>query len=429
MELEQFKDWTEQYMENIFESLKNCIGFVDHIDALLKIYGSTNSIDERSKINFDFPINKIESEIGYYVFLKMIGADYKTDNPEELKEKPEGYVPFGKLLPILTFETSPFLPWKTSDYNKLIYSSDTEDIYLKFNEKALRKNLHKVSREEICGIKVFDHFHDAIICKMKEFPRSSEVLQMYANYLLAEKLGKKIEFVDKNISKSKFYKLEELFKLHYEKIGAMISKLGILPEKININDSRWETLVDLAKTLIKKIVDTEENNKEILELIRSGEQDFKNETISKKNDLDFLIEDIHQLFKSNNHIPFEYGEFKFPTMRTIKEFKNGGPTIVNRIGVGVTVNDVKIKGVQEISLAYKEFLDKKVKPEITLLENEDDLSLHLKREELSATLKLLRNEEMRRLDQKVVNFLGDYPNNVDDMDMEVVDLDNPSNKK
>ena len=36
---------------------------------------------------------------------------------------------------------------------------------------------------------------------------------------------------------------------------------------------------------------------------------------------------------------------------------------------------------------------------------------------------------MRRLDQKVVNFLGDYPNNVDDMDMEVVDLDNPSNKK
>ncbi|MEC8278801.1 MAG: hypothetical protein VX026_13870, partial [Myxococcota bacterium] len=48
---------------------------------------------ERSKINFDFPINKIESEIGYYVFLKMIGADYKTDNPEELKEKPEGYVP------------------------------------------------------------------------------------------------------------------------------------------------------------------------------------------------------------------------------------------------------------------------------------------------------------------------------------------------
>ena len=35
MELEQFKDWTEQYMENIFESLKNCIGFVDHIDALL----------------------------------------------------------------------------------------------------------------------------------------------------------------------------------------------------------------------------------------------------------------------------------------------------------------------------------------------------------------------------------------------------------
>ena len=145
--------------------------------------------------------------------------------------------------------------------------------------------------------------------------------------------------------------------------------------------------------------------------------------------MDFLIEDIHQLFKSNNHIPFEYGEFKFPTMRTIKEFKNGGPTIVNRIGVGVTVNDVKIKGVQEISLAYKEFLDKKVKPEITLLENEDDLSLHLKREELSATLKLLRNEEMRRLDQKVVNFLGDYPNNVDDMDMEVVDLDNPSNKK
>ena len=59
----------------------------------------------------------------------------------------------------------------------------------------------------------------------------------------------------------------------------------------------------------------------------------------------------------------------------------------------------------------------------------NDLSLHLKREELSATLKLLRNEEMRRLDQKVVNFLGDYPNNADDMDMEVVDLDNPSNKK
>ena len=53
----------------------------------------------------------------------------------------------------------------------------------------------------------------------------------------------------------------------------------------------------------------------------------------------------------------------------------------------------------------------------------------LKREELGATLKLLRNEEMRRLDQNEVNFLGDYPNNVDDMDMEVVDLDNPFSKK
>ena len=38
---------------------------------------------------------------------------------------------------------------------------------------------------------------------------------------------------------------------------------------------------------------------------------------------------------------------------------------------------------------------------------------------------------MRRLDQKEVNFLGNYPNpnNEDDIDIEIVDLDNPSDKK
>ena len=69
-------------------SMYDCIGFLDHLDALLKVYIKAETEEERARLNFAFPVEKIENEIGYLVFLQMIGAVYNPKDPplqEELK--------------------------------------------------------------------------------------------------------------------------------------------------------------------------------------------------------------------------------------------------------------------------------------------------------------------------------------------------------
>ena len=68
-------DLKKEDISNIVSSMQRCIGFIDYIDALLKLSLSKTSFEEREKLNFTFPVTSIENEPAYLIFLEMIGKD------------------------------------------------------------------------------------------------------------------------------------------------------------------------------------------------------------------------------------------------------------------------------------------------------------------------------------------------------------------
>ena len=61
-------DLRQQDIAIINESMNRCMGYIDHIDALLKVSLNLKGPEERKKLNFSFPVTSIENEQGYLIF-------------------------------------------------------------------------------------------------------------------------------------------------------------------------------------------------------------------------------------------------------------------------------------------------------------------------------------------------------------------------
>ena len=434
--IKDFRELSIEDLSEIINSFDNCLGYLDHIDALLKIYSNASTKKEKENINFGFPINKLEMEKAYYMFLKMIGAEYTTDNKDEINNKPDGYVPFGRLLPELKWNNRAVLPWKSFQFNKNLYIKETEEIYLELGEMSKLPNIHKAGNVEIQSYLEFDSLHEIVIGAMKEYPRSNEVLTLYEQYLIAKSLNKEPKLISNSLNHEKSIDIEKLFFSHYENIKSNIKKNDLLPKKILVSDQKWQDLLNKANIFLDKVVQIEIDNKTTLESIRKVKKQesevskLKDITVEfkEKNVIEVLMEDLHQFFKKNKIKTTINGAYVFPKIRAIKPFSQG-PTLIGRIATG---DGKDIRGVAAISREYKNYLDKIENPDLYVPTRSDE---SVKKQLSSKVLDLLdlikKNRDKDDIDGLLKRINDLFPDeffekigkNLPDMELEVVDLD------
>jgi len=426
--IKDFRELSIEDLSEIINSFDNCLGYLDHIDALLKIYSNASTKKEKENINFGFPINKLEMEKAYYMFLKMIGAEYTTDNKDEINNKPDGYVPFGRLLPALKWNNRAVLPWKSFQFNKNLYIQETEEIYLELGEMSKLPNIHKADNVEIQGYLEFDSLHEIVIGAMKEYPRSNEVLILYEQYLIAKSLNKDPKLMRILLNNEKSIDIEKLFISHYEKIKNNIKKNDLLPKKTLVSDKKWQDLLNKANIFLDKVVQIEIDNKDTLDSIRKVDkqesEEFKPKDITvefkEKNVIEVLMEDLHQFFKKHKIKTTINGEYIFPKIRAIKPFSQG-PTLIGRIATG---DGKDIRGVAAISREYKNYLDKIENPDLYVPTRSDEIA---KRQMAEKVLDLImENRDKDDLDglfKRINDLVPDGYFENPDMELEIVDLD------
>ena len=355
-------------------SMYDCIGFLDHLDALLKVYIKAETEEERASLNFAFPVEKIENEIGYLVFLQMMGAVYNPKDPplkEELKNKPKGFVPFRYLLPCVNFNTKPTLPWDSFSLPKLIYKEEVENMYKTFDIKS--KEAKTTIDDYLTRVNFASEF-EANISSMAKYPRSKELLEIYKHYLLAKDLGYEVNFLAPLEQKALPPKDSKSFEIllrnyvhdHFDIIKQ--KNISITPKFVESSNILWEALKSSADQLLTKIVYLELNNELALKTIRG---DLKNEkdqgkTFSQISNtesiLDILCRDLEVFFVENN-INFKDSEgIRFPKVKEIKKLV-GGPKMISRITEG---DKQSIKGFAKIGEYFKEYLIKQENPDLAL---------------------------------------------------------------
>ena len=417
-------DLKKEDISNIVASMQRCIGFIDYIDALLKLSLSKTSFEERGKLNFTFPVTSIENEPGYLIFLEMIGAEF--DPPEDLietmKSKPKGFAPFAYLLPAITKETIPAYPWNSINETRVIYKEEIEDSYRKLDQNAM---VQKTKTEDQLGRVNFPAEFEAYMAKLSEFPRSREIITIYSNYLLAKELGYEINLIEPFTSKelpvinsveSNFNDtgkiLKELFHSHYKKIKN--EQKITLPKYTDASDPYWGHLLNAAKSLTIKLLILESENQTALKIIREDASKLNERSNTKisipKNKLDLLYSELIEFFEKNKINYRDKDKIRFPLVKEIKKLE-GGPKIIKKITDG---DGDQIKGFSKIGEGFKEYLlnekydPLKLMPLLKLLEDQST-SLDRKIESMDKEIKSLEDKnaslhrEIEALDKEINN--------------------------
>ncbi len=379
-------DLTTEDIKNINASMKRCIGFLDHIDALLKLSLNKKTAEEREKLNFSFPVNSIENEPGYLIFLEMIGATFTApeDYIEIMKSKPEGFVPLAYVLPAMTKEAVPVYPWNSINETKVLYKKEVEDLYKKLDQNALE---HKSELKDQYGRVNFPAEFESYMAQLSEFPRSREIIAVYSSYLIAKELGINVNLIEpfssqEISSETKDGKkindvgilLKELLCSHYQNIKE--KKKIILPKNTDPSHPYWGALLDTAKSLTMKFIILESENHTALNIIRKDASELKEKSKPEisipKNKLELLFSELIEFFDKNNISYREDDEIRFPLVKEIKKLE-GGPKLIKKITDG---DGDKIKGFSKIGEGFKKYLLEekydplKLYPVIKFLEDE-----------------------------------------------------------
>ena len=368
-------DLKKEDILSIIASMQRCIGFIDHIDALLKLSLFKSKPEEREKLNFSFPVTSIENEPGYLIFLEMIGAEFEPDEDliETMKSKPEGFAPLAYLLPAITKENIPGYPWNSINETKVIYKEEIEDLYKKLDQKAKD---YKTKIEDQLGRVNFPAEFESYIAQLREFPRSREILTIYSNYLLAKDLGYNVNLMEpyttKELPESNLNDagkiLEELFYSHFKRIKT--EKKITIPKYTDSSEPHWENLLGVARTLANRLLTLESENHNALQIIRKDASELKNKSLPKiskpSNKLDNLYEELKDFFDKNK-ISYRDKDkkIKFPLVKDFKKLE-GGPKFIKKITDG---DGDQIKGFSKIGEGFKEYLLTKNQDPLKLLNN------------------------------------------------------------
>ena len=365
----KLSDLRESDFFRINESMKKCIGYINHIDALLKISLTKKNFEERAKLDFSFPVSSIENEPGYLIFLEMIGVEFDPpDNiAEMMKSKPEGFVPLAYLLPAMKEPVIPGYPWTYITESKSLYFEEIEDIYKELDQNSMD---YKTERDARFARFNFPAEYESYMAQLSEYPRSREIINIYMNYLLAKDLGFKVNLAEpftpelkptlteegREINNTKKI-LKEIFHSHFKQLQN--KKKVILPIYTDASDPYWDELLNTAKVLSTKFTNLEKENDIALQMIRNDasekEARSKVELSIKKTKLEDLFLELIDFFNKND-IPYKNPENEkeiiFPLVKDIKNIKPGGPKLVKKITDG---DGDKIKGFQKIGESFKEF--------------------------------------------------------------------------
>ena len=401
--------FTEDELQDKIDSLSpdvnsSLINLLTKLDGGLTIYKAISKDIEAQQIQFGNIIDLLE-KLNNHPSLKLF--NYLFGYYENKIFLPTGPITLNNLINILNvidkFQPVPRLPWpKVNGF--LLFDKKTE-------KQLLAPGTHDINQEAFYGrVNVFNSEEDIIIGNLQrpEYNnRKNDIFKLFINFKIAKCIGKTptIDYLDLQTQKIDRQDINwkiktkdgetdlenyvtELFKKVYQDTEEEIKQKNLVPKNIDINNSKWDELLNNAKVVKTQLLLLQTKHKNILDHF-----EFKDEISSELLTRNKLLIEVRE-FLNINKTKKEWESFdideRFLPERNIIEAMPGGKGLMKRISLleGGVISFKRIYPVWIATKIQKENASAQVDERFTRYEfrydttelNSDDMTIKNKSE-------------------------------------------------